>query len=96
MARLPLTLAVAISIVPGVVLAQSPPARTQPPSALGRIQFGAREPVAVGRATRGTDVEFARFGRGGRGTPVSTEPHDDAEASRRTQARCKLPGGPGA
>ena len=33
-----------------------------------RIQFGARGLVGLGRATLGTDVEFARFGRGRRGT----------------------------
>jgi hypothetical protein len=35
-----------------------------------RIQFGTRGLVGIGRATLGTDVEFARFGRGGRGTRI--------------------------
>jgi hypothetical protein len=47
-----------------------------------RIQFGARGLVGLGRATLGTDVAFARFGRGGRDTRVSTRPQPVPETVR--------------
>jgi hypothetical protein len=47
-----------------------------------RIQFGTRALVRLGRATAGTGVEFARFGRGRRGTRVSTRPEAVPETVR--------------
>jgi hypothetical protein len=47
-----------------------------------RVQFGTRGLVGLGRATLGTDVEFARFGRGGRGNRVSTRPDAAPETVR--------------
>jgi hypothetical protein len=47
-----------------------------------RIQFGTRGLVGLGRAGLGTDVAFARFGRGGRGNRVSTRPEAVPESVR--------------
>ena len=88
MTRLPVVVAVALSIVPAAALAQStPPPRTQSPPVLARIQFGARAPVGAGRATPGTAVEFARFGRGERGTPASTRRRDAAAETPEKRSR---------
>ena len=85
MTRLPVALAVAMSIGPVAVFAQSmPSAQTEQPSEAGRIQFGARGSAPVSRPTHGTDVEFARFGR-------STRDHGDAVSHRETEKKSLPP-----
>jgi hypothetical protein len=85
MMRLSVAFAVAMSMGPAAAFAQSTPPPAHPPAVAARIQFGARAPAGVSRPTRGTDVEFARFGRGA--TAATQRPNGTHESRACTGGR---------